>query len=98
MQKISPFLWFDRQAEDAVNFYVSVFKTAKVVTTTRYGEGSPAPKGTVMTVVFQLFGQEFIALNGGPHHKISPAISFVVICQTQLEVDELWERLSHGGQ
>ena len=98
MQKISPFLWFDRQAEEAVNFYVSVFKTAKVVTTTRYGEGAPAPKGTVMTVVFQLFGQEFIALNGGPHYKFSPAISFVVNCQTQPEVDELWERLSHGGQ
>src|SRR5262245_50898443 len=98
MQKISPFLWFDNQAEEAVNFYVSVFKTAKVVTTTRYGDGAPAPTGTVMTVVFQLFGQEFIALNGGPHYKFSPALSFVVNCQTQLEVDELWDKLSQGGQ
>lgn len=97
MQKISPFLWFDNKAEEAANFYVSVFKNAKVVTTTRYGEGAPAPKGTVMTVVFQLFGQEFIALNGGPHYKFSPAISFVVNCQSQQEVDELWEKLSQGG-
>jgi predicted 3-demethylubiquinone-9 3-methyltransferase (glyoxalase superfamily) len=98
MQKISPFLWFDNKAEEAANFYVSVFKNAKVVTTTRYGEGAPAPKGTVMTVVFQLFGQEFIALNGGPHYKFSPAISFVVNCQAQQEVDELWDKLSQGGQ
>jgi len=97
VQKISPFLWFDNKAEEAANFYVSVFKNAKVVTTTRYGEGAPAPKGTVMTVVFQLFGQEFIALNGGPHYKFSPAISFVVNCQSQQEVDELWEKLSQGG-
>jgi predicted 3-demethylubiquinone-9 3-methyltransferase (glyoxalase superfamily) len=98
MQKITPFLWFDGKAEEAVNFYVSTFKDAKVVSTTRYGDTGPGPKGTVMTAVFQLFGQEFIALNGGPQYKFTPAFSFVVNCETQKEVDEYWDRLSAGGR
>ena len=97
MQKITPFLWFNDQAEAAANFYCSVFKNAKTLNISRYGEGAPAPKGTVMVVRFQLDGQEFMALNGGPQFTFSPAISFVVNCQTQEEVDELWERLSEGG-
>lgn len=97
MQKITPFLWFNDQAEAAANFYCSVFKNAKTLNISRYGEGGPAPKGTVMVVRFQLDGQEFLALNGGPQFTFSPAISFVVNCQTQEEVDELWERLSEGG-
>jgi predicted 3-demethylubiquinone-9 3-methyltransferase (glyoxalase superfamily) len=98
MQKIKPFLWFDGKAEEAVNFYVSTFKDAKVVSTTRYGDTGPGPKGVVMTAVFQLFGQEFIALNGGPQYKFTPALSFVVNCETQKEVDEYWDRLSAGGR
>jgi predicted 3-demethylubiquinone-9 3-methyltransferase (glyoxalase superfamily) len=102
MQKITPFLWFDGKAEGAANFYTSIFKNSKVGKVARYGEegakASGMPKGTVMTVVFQLEGQEFVALNGGPHFTFSPAISFVVNCQTQDEVDELWERLSEGGE
>jgi predicted 3-demethylubiquinone-9 3-methyltransferase (glyoxalase superfamily) len=98
MQKITPFLWFDGKAEEAVNFYVSTFKEAKVVSTTRYGDTGPGPKGTVMTAVFQLFGQEFIALNGGPQYKFTPALSFVVNCETQKDVDEYWENLSAGGR
>ena len=97
MQKISPFLWFDHQAEEAVNFYVSIFKNSKIVTTSRYGDEGPGPKGTVMVVRFQLEGQEFMALNGGPQFTFSPAISFVVHCKNQSEVDELWEKLSAGG-
>lgn len=98
MQKITPFLWFDNQAEEAVNFYISIFKNSKVLNVNRYGDGAPAPKGTVMTANFQLDGQEFTALNGGPMFKFSPAISFVVQCETQAEVDEYWAKLSAGGK
>jgi predicted 3-demethylubiquinone-9 3-methyltransferase (glyoxalase superfamily) len=98
MKKITPFLWFDGKAEEAMNFYVSLFKNSKVVSITRYGEAGPGPKGTVMTAAFQLNGQEFTALNGGPQFTFSPAISFVVNCETQQEVDELWEKLSKGGE
>jgi len=98
MQKIIPFLWFDGKAEEAVNLYSSVFKNSKVVGITRYGEGGPGSKGTVMSATFQLDGQEFIALNGGPEFTFSPAISFFVNCETQEEVDELWEKLSEGGE
>ena len=102
MQKITPCLWFDDKAEEAVNFYVSIFKNSKIGSITRYGEEgaevSGRPKGTVMTVTFQLDGQEFIALNGGPEFTFSPAISFFVNCKTQEEVDELWKKLSEGGK
>ena len=98
MQKITPFLWFDGKAEEAMNFYVSVFKNSKVGRVTRYGEGGPGPKGTVMSATFQLDGQEFFALNGGPHFTFTPAISFFVNCETEEEVDELWEKLSEGGK
>lgn len=98
MQKITPFLWFNDQAEEAVNFYTSIFKNSKVGKIARYGDAGPRPKGTVMTTTFQLDGQDFIALNGGPQFTFSPAISFVVNCQTQEEIDELWERLSEGGE
>jgi len=96
-QKITPFLWFDGKAEEAMNFYVSVFKNSRVVSVTRYGEAGPGPKGTVMSAIFRLEGQQFYALNGGPQFKFSPAISLFVDCQTQQEVDELWEKLSAGG-
>jgi predicted 3-demethylubiquinone-9 3-methyltransferase (glyoxalase superfamily) len=98
MQKITPFLWFDDKAEEAMNFYVSIFRNSKVLTVTRYGEAGPGPKGTVMTAVFQLDGQEFVALNAGPRFKFTEAISFVVNCETQEEVDEFWEKLSEGGE
>jgi predicted 3-demethylubiquinone-9 3-methyltransferase (glyoxalase superfamily) len=98
MQKITPFLWFDGKAEEAMNFYVSVFKNSKVGKVTRYGEAGPGPKGTVMSATFNLDGQEFFALNGGPHYVFTPAISFFVNCETQQEVDELWEKLSAGGR
>jgi predicted 3-demethylubiquinone-9 3-methyltransferase (glyoxalase superfamily) len=98
MQKITPFLWFDGKAEEAMNFYVSVFKNSKVGRVTRYGEAGPGPKGTVMSATFQLDGQEFFALNGGPQYTFTPAISFFVNCETQQEVDELWEKLSAGGR
>ncbi|MGA2912313.1 MAG: VOC family protein [Methanoregula sp.] len=98
MQKITPFLWFDHQAEEAMNFYVSVFKNSKIVSITRYGEVGPGPKGTVMTAKFLIEGQEFVALNGGPVFTFSPAISLVVNCGTQEEVDEFWEKLSEGGE
>ncbi len=102
MQKITPFLWFDDKAEEAANFYTSIFKNSKIKSVTRYGEeGAKAagrPKGSVMTVVFELEGQEFIALNGGPVFAFSPAISFLVNCKTQKEVDDLWEKLSEGGE
>jgi predicted 3-demethylubiquinone-9 3-methyltransferase (glyoxalase superfamily) len=98
MQKITTFLWFDTQAEDAAKFYTSIFKGSKVVTVTRYGETGPGPKGSVMTVAFQLEGQEFVALNGGPQFKFTPAISLVVNCTSQEEVDELWRKLSAGGR
>jgi predicted 3-demethylubiquinone-9 3-methyltransferase (glyoxalase superfamily) len=98
MQKITPFLWFDGKAEEAANFYVSIFKNSKLGTVTRYGEAGPGPKGTVMVATFQLEGQEFIALNGGPQFKFNNAISFVVNCETQEEVDRFWERLTEGGE
>jgi predicted 3-demethylubiquinone-9 3-methyltransferase (glyoxalase superfamily) len=102
LQKITPFLWFDNKAEEAANFYVSIFRNSKIGTITRYGEEgakiSGRPKGTVMVVAFQLDGQEIMALNGGPHFKFSEAISFLVNCETQQEVDELWEKLSEGGE
>ena len=98
MQKITPFLWFDDAAEEAVNYYASVFDDARVVETTRYVEGSPGPVGQVMTAVFELFGQRFIALNGGSGYRFTPAISFVVRCEDQEEIDRLWERLSDGGK
>ncbi len=96
MQRITPFLWFDGKAEEAMNFYVSIFKNSKVLTVTRYGEAGPGPKGTVMTAEFQLDGQEFVALNAGPRFKFTEAISFVVNCQ-QEEVDYFWQKLSEGG-
>ncbi|MBI1805502.1 MAG: VOC family protein [Ignavibacteria bacterium] len=99
MQKITPFLWFDNQAEEAVNFYISIFKNdSKILGMSRYGEAGPGPKGTVMVAKFQLFGEEFLALNGGPMFKFTEAISLVVNCETQEEVDEYWEKLSQGGQ
>ena len=102
MQKITPFLWFDDKAEEAVSFYTSIFKNSKIGKIARYGDAgaqvSGRPKGTVMTVAFQLEGQEFVALNGGPQFKFTEAISFVVNCQTQEEVDEYWNKLSAGGQ
>src|SRR6266566_1460165 len=98
MQKITPFLWFDDQAEEAMNFYVSIFKNSKVVSITRYGDAGPGPKGTVMTAAFQLDGEDFVALNGGPQFSFTPAISFVVNCETQQEVDEFWNKLSAGGK
>jgi len=97
MQKITPFLWFDGKAEEAMNFYVSIFKNSKIGRVTRYGEAGPGAKGTVMSATFQLEGQEFMALNGGPEFTFSPAISFFVNCETQEEVDELWEKLFAGG-
>src|SRR5262245_351400 len=102
MQKITPFLWFEGNAEEAANFYTSVFKNAKITTLTRYSEEaskvSGIPAGTVMTAVFQLDGLEFIALNGGPLFKLTEAISFVISCQSQAEVDHFWEKLSAGGK
>ncbi len=102
MQKITPFLWFDNQAEEAMNFYVSIFRNSKILSVQRYGEegakASGQPKGSVMTASFVLDGQEFVALNGGPVYKISPAISFVVNCETQEEVDDLWGKLTVGGE
>ena len=98
MQKITPFLWFDNQAEEAMNFYVSIFKNAKVLSVNRYGKGAPAPKGTVLTANFELDGQQFTALNGGPMYKFSPATSFVVHCETQAEVDHYWNKLGAGGK
>jgi predicted 3-demethylubiquinone-9 3-methyltransferase (glyoxalase superfamily) len=93
MQKITPFLWFDTQAEEAMNFYLSIFKNSKIVTVSRSGT-----EGKVSACTFQLEGQEFIALNGGPHFKFTPAISLFVNCETQEEVDELWEKLAEGGE
>jgi predicted 3-demethylubiquinone-9 3-methyltransferase (glyoxalase superfamily) len=96
-QKITTFLWFDKEAEEAANHYVSIFGNSKIVSVSRYGDAGPGPKGTAMTVSFQLEGQQFIALNGGPHFKFTEAISLLVNCETQQEVDELWSRLSAGG-
>jgi predicted 3-demethylubiquinone-9 3-methyltransferase (glyoxalase superfamily) len=101
IQKITPFLWFDHQAEEAVSFYTSIFKDSRILTITRYGEEgaevSGRPKGTVMTIEFRLLGQEFVALNGGPIFKFTEAISFVVNCESQDEVDYYWDKLSAGG-
>jgi predicted 3-demethylubiquinone-9 3-methyltransferase (glyoxalase superfamily) len=98
MQKISPFLWFDDQAEQAASLYTSVFRDSRIISIARYGEAGPGPKGQAMTVSFQLEGQDFTALNGGPAFKFTPAISLFVNCGTQDEVDGLWERLSEGGK
>jgi predicted 3-demethylubiquinone-9 3-methyltransferase (glyoxalase superfamily) len=98
MQKITPFLWFDDQAEEAMNFYVAIFRNSKPGNVIRYGDAGPGPKGSVMTASFELEGQQFTALNGGPRFRFTEAISFVVSCGTQAEVDELWERLSEGGE
>lgn len=98
MQKITTFLWFDNNAEEAVNFYVSVFKNSKINKVSRYGDAGPGLKGSVMVMNFQLEGQEFTALNGGPVFKFTPAISLSVDCITQEEVDEFWNRLSAGGR
>jgi predicted 3-demethylubiquinone-9 3-methyltransferase (glyoxalase superfamily) len=97
-QKITPFLWFDNQAEEAANLYVSIFENSGVTGVNRYGEAGPGPQGTAMTVSFELEGQEFTALNGGPEYKFTEAISFFVNCESQAEVDELWEKLSEGGE
>ncbi len=97
-QKITPFLWFDHQAEEAVGFYTAIFKNSKVGTVTRYGEAGPGPKDSVMTMAFELDGQGFVALNGGPQFQFTPAISFVINCGSQEEVDHYWETLSAGGQ
>lgn len=97
MQKITPFLWFDNDLEEAMNLYSSIFKNAKIVDVTRYGDAGPGPKGTVMTATFELEGQRFMGLNGGPHFKFTEAVSFFVSCETQREVDELWAKLSAGG-
>ena len=102
MQKITPCLWFDSQAEEAANFYVSMFKNSKIGPMTRYGDAgaevSGRSKGSVMTVTFEIEGQEFVALNGGPHFKFSEAVSLMVKCETQKDIDEMWEKLSRGGE
>jgi predicted 3-demethylubiquinone-9 3-methyltransferase (glyoxalase superfamily) len=97
MQKITPFLWFNGSAEEAAQFYVSVFENSGIRRVTRYGEAGPGPKGSAMTVQFAIDGQEFVALNGGPQFTFTPAISFLVHCQTQEEVDRIWNALSAGG-
>ena len=98
MQKIIPFLWFNGQAEEAMNFYTSIFKNSKVLSVARYGDAGPGPKGSVMTAQFEVEGHQFVALNGGPQYTFTPAVSFLVNCTTQDEVDHLWDRLSAGGQ
>ena len=98
MQKITPFLWFNNQAEEAMNFYTSVFNDSKVGEVRRYKAAGPGPEGSVMTASFELLGQQFIALNGGPMFKFSPATSFFVTCETQEEVDYYWEKLGEGGR
>ncbi len=98
MQKITPFLWFNDQAEEAMNFYTAIFKNSRIVSVSRYGEGGPGQPGSVMTATFELDGQEFMALNGGPLFNFTEAISFFVNCETQAEVDELWTKLTEGGE
>jgi predicted 3-demethylubiquinone-9 3-methyltransferase (glyoxalase superfamily) len=98
MKKITPFLWFDDRAEEAMNFYVSIFKNSKILSVNRVGDGSPGSKETFMTGTFELDGQEFMALNGGPHFDFTEAISLFVNCESQEEVDELWEKLIEGGE
>ena len=98
MPKITPFLWFNDQAEEAMNFYTAIFKNSKISSVSRYGDGGPGQPGSVMTATFELDGQEFMALNGGPLFTFTEAISFFVNCETQAEVDELWEKLTEGGE
>jgi len=98
MQKVSPFLWFNDNAEEAANFYVSIFRNSKIGNISRYGDAGPGPKGTAMSVTFELEGQTFMALNGGPLFTFSEAISFFVNCETQQEVDYFWEKLTQGGR
>ena len=98
IQKITPCLWFDRNAEEAVNHYISIFANSRIVTLSRYGDAGPLPKGTVLTIIFELEGQRFMALNGGPHFKFTEAISLSVSCDTQAELDRFWESLSAGGE
>jgi predicted 3-demethylubiquinone-9 3-methyltransferase (glyoxalase superfamily) len=98
MQKISPFLWFDNQAEEAAKFYASIFRNSRIGRIARYGDAGPGPKGSVMTVEFQLDGQDFVALNGGPEFKFTEAISLSVLCRTQDEIDEFWQKLTQGGE
>jgi predicted 3-demethylubiquinone-9 3-methyltransferase (glyoxalase superfamily) len=97
MQKITPFLWFDDNAEEAAQFYTSVFKNSRILSVSRYGDAGPGPKGSVMVVSFQLEGQQFTALNGGPQFKFTEAFSFVVSCETQQEIDHYWNTLTSGG-
>lgn len=98
MQEITPFLWFDREAEEAARFYVSIFRNSRILSLSRYGDAAPGPKGAVMVVRFELAGRQFMALNGGPQFKFTEAVSFLINCETQTEIDELWERLSAGGE
>jgi len=97
MQRVMPCLWFDTQAEEAANFYVSIFKNAKVTGVSRYGDAGPGPKGSAMTVTFELDGQQYMGLNGGPHFTLTPAVSLVVNCETQDEIDYYWDKLSADG-
>src|SRR5437773_11133341 len=98
MNRITPFLWYDREAEEAAKHYVSIFGNSRITQIARYGKAGPGPEGSVMTVAFELEGQPFLALNGGPHFKFTEAVSFVVNCETQQEVDRFWEKLSQGGE
>ena len=98
MQKITPFLWFDDKAEEAARFYVSIFRNSRIVSLSRYGDAGPGPKGAVMVVAFELEGQAFLALNGGPEFAFTPAVSFLVSCATQDDVDYFWEKLAEGGE
>lgn len=98
IQKITPFLWFDTNAEEAVNFYVSIFPDSRITKMTRFGDTGPGPKGSIFTVAFELYGQEFAGLNGGPMYKFTEAVSFVVNCDNQEEIDRYWEKLSEGGE
>ncbi len=98
MPKITPFLWFDNQAEEAMNFYLSIFKNSRILSESRYGEGGPAPQGTLMSATFELDGQQFMVLNAGPQFHFTEAISLFVNCETQQEVDELWTKLTEGGE
>jgi predicted 3-demethylubiquinone-9 3-methyltransferase (glyoxalase superfamily) len=98
MRKITPFLWFDNNAEEAMNYYVSIFPNSRILGVSRFGDAGPGPKGTVMVGTFEIDGLNFMALNGGPSHKLTEAFSLLVNCETQEEVDELWEKLSAGGK
>lgn len=97
MQKITPYLWFDNNAEEAINFYISIFKDAKMTECARWGKGGPVPEGSIMTAAFELAGQKFLALNGGPMFKFTEAVSFLVDCKDQEEVDYYWNKLTEGG-